>query len=66
MSILKLASKFITNQSGSTAIEYALLGALLGMAALLAFSTLGNGLGNLFGATSNTVGNSLTDAGGAL
>lgn len=41
---------FITDRRGATAIEYALLGTLIGIALLATFAVLGNSLFNLMGA----------------
>jgi pilus assembly protein Flp/PilA len=41
--------RFGADESGATAIEYALLGTLIGIALIASFTVLGNSLGNLFG-----------------
>jgi pilus assembly protein Flp/PilA len=41
--------RFGADESGATAIEYALLGTLIGIALIASFTVLGNSVGNLFG-----------------
>lgn len=52
------AKRFINEESGQDLIEYALVAGLIGLAAVVAMSTLGNTIGNGF----NSVGNTLTNA----
>lgn len=47
MALAKLRS-FIGDESGATAIEYALLGTLVGIAIIGSFTLLGNSLEGLF------------------
>lgn len=44
-----MTCKFFRDESGSAAIEYALLGALIALGAILALEALGSSLGELFG-----------------
>jgi len=53
--------RFVTDEEGSTAMEYGLLGTLIGIAAIAAFMIVGGGLLHLFGASANGQG-----AGGAI
>ena len=43
--------KFLADQSGATAIEYALIGTLIAVAIVGAFATLGNSMITLFDTT---------------
>lgn len=47
--------KFLRDESGSAAIEYALLGALVAIGGILAFDALGTALSALFGGVSSKV-----------
>lgn len=44
-----MAKKFIRNESGATAIEYALIAALLAVGIIAATTVLGPGMQKLFG-----------------
>ena len=66
MRLKKLIKDFVADQSGATAIEYALLAAILGTGSIVAFAATGGGLSNLFGGSSNTIGNSLSGASDSL
>jgi pilus assembly protein Flp/PilA len=46
---MKLFRKLFKNEDGATAIEYALLAALIGIFCIGAFSYLGNEVGNTLG-----------------
>lgn len=48
-------SRFLTDESGATAIEYGLIAALISVGIIAAASTVGDNLGNLF----NGIGNQL-------
>jgi pilus assembly protein Flp/PilA len=54
----QLLKKLATDDSGQDLIEYALVAALIGIAAVSAVRVLSNTIGNTF----NSVGNSLTNA----
>ncbi len=41
-------SRFLTDESGATAIEYGLIAALISVGIIAAASTVGEGLGTLF------------------
>ncbi|MCW5773446.1 MAG: Flp family type IVb pilin [Rhodospirillaceae bacterium] len=47
--------KFLRDEDGTAAIEYALLGALIAIGGILAFDALGTALGSLFGGVSAKV-----------
>ena len=48
-------STFINNQSGVTAIEYALIAALIAVAAIAAFTLVGTNLSTMFSTIANQV-----------
>ncbi len=48
-------SRFMSDESGATAIEYGLIAALISVGIIAAASALGDSLGNLF----NNIGNRL-------
>jgi pilus assembly protein Flp/PilA len=50
-----LLRNFCRNEKGATAIEYALIAALISVAAIVAFTAVGNGIGD----TMNNVSNKL-------
>lgn len=52
---MNIFARFAKDESGATAIEYGLIAALISVGIILAVSTLGNNLANVFG----TVGNAL-------
>jgi pilus assembly protein Flp/PilA len=52
---MNIFARFAKDESGATAIEYGLIAALISVGIILAASTLGNNLGNLF----NDIGNQL-------
>lgn len=54
--MLRAIAGFLRDESGATAIEYGLMAALVAVGAIVAFTTLGNGLTNLFGSTEEGVG----------
>ena len=45
-----MVKRFLADQSGSTAVEYALIGTLIAVVCYAAFAGFGSGLQNLFGA----------------
>ena len=55
----KLVRKFITDESGATAIEYGLIAALVAVAAIVALTNLGDQLSTIF----NTVKSTMASAG---
>jgi pilus assembly protein Flp/PilA len=57
--ILKTLRKLCVDQRGATAIEYGLIVALIGVAIMGALSSLGGGVGGMWGKLSNYVDNSM-------
>jgi len=53
MVMKNLISNFVADESGATAIEYALLASLISVAIITAASTLGNNIQNTFNKVSN-------------
>ena len=51
----KFVSKFMSDESGATAIEYGLIAALIAVAAITAMQGLGNELGTTFNTTSSAM-----------
>ena len=51
----KFISFFVLDQTGATAIEYALIGSLIGVAIIAALTTLGSQLQTTFGEVSNNL-----------
>jgi pilus assembly protein Flp/PilA len=47
--------RLLNDQSGATAIEYGLLAALISLACLIAFQTLGLNLADIFGTVAGTL-----------
>lgn len=50
--------KFLSDESGATAIEYGLIAALIAVGIIAAATTLGGSLSGLFGRISNRLDNS--------
>ena len=42
-------SRFVNDESGATAIEYGLIASLISVAAIVAFTTVGDNLSTVFG-----------------
>lgn len=61
-----MIKRFISGQSGASAVEYALLAALIAGASIAAFVILGDGLTSLFDAVSAKVGDAMKNAAAAL
>ena len=57
---MKIIAKFANDESGATAIEYGLIAALIAVGIIVAASTLGGSLANLFNRISNTMSTSTT------
>ena len=57
---MKKLVKFFKDEEGATAIEYALIAALVSIAAIAAWTATGTAIQN----TMTTVGNAITGAGG--
>lgn len=54
----RLVAEAFADESGATAIEYGLIAALISLAMIIAFTSLGLNLGNIF----NTISNALNGA----
>jgi pilus assembly protein Flp/PilA len=52
---------FLTSDSGATAIEYGLIGAMVSVAALTALSAMGDGIANIFDISSGAIQDSIPD-----
>lgn len=52
----RLISSFLCDESGATAIEYGLIGALICLSIVLGAQQIGNAVGNYFSYTGNGVG----------
>lgn len=52
--------KFLSDESGATAIEYGLIAALVSVAAIGALQAMGNSLGDMFNSVSNELSNAVT------
>jgi pilus assembly protein Flp/PilA len=55
MNILKICALFMKDESGATAIEYALIGVLISIAAVVVISTIGTNLSNTFNCIAGTL-----------
>jgi pilus assembly protein Flp/PilA len=51
----RVFQRFVDDETGATAIEYGLLGMLIGVGAIVAFTTLGNNLEALFGTSESGI-----------
>ena len=51
--------KFLSDESGATAIEYGLIAALVSVAAITALQAMGNSLANMFNSVSNELSNAV-------
>ena len=58
----KLVARFAADYSGSPAMEYSLIGALVGIACVMAFVSFGDSLQNLLGSGSDGAGPVLEEA----
>jgi len=58
--------RFARDERGATAMEYALLAALIGVGAIAAFGAFGNGLQAIFGSTESGAGSAIADAANSL
>jgi len=61
-----LLLRFVRDDRGATAIEYALLAALIGVGSIAAFGAFGNGLVAIFGSTETGAGGAITSAANSL
>ena len=55
--------KFLSDESGATAIEYGLIAALVSVAAITALGTMGNALSNMFTGVANELENAVQKSG---
>jgi pilus assembly protein Flp/PilA len=55
--ILEKFRKFIRDEEGATAVEYAVMVALIIIVAIVAIQTLGNSVKNTFNTAATTIGN---------
>lgn len=51
----KTFSRFIADESGATAIEYALIGTLISVTIIVSAGAIGNAVNNLFAVSGNKV-----------
>ena len=58
----QMLRRFAVDDTGATAIEYALLGTLVAVALVASFSLLGNSLTNMFGTTTTGAVGAITTA----
>ena len=54
---MRLIRSFLCDESGATAIEYALIGGLISVAVISGATAVGNGIGNLFGSVNDKYAN---------
>ena len=52
---MKTINAFIKDESGATAIEYGLIAALVSVAGITAFQSLGTSLGTMFSTVASTI-----------
>jgi pilus assembly protein Flp/PilA len=57
LSMKKLLSRFLKDESGATAIEYGLIAALVSVAIITALTTLGSSLKGIFTSISDKLNN---------
>ena len=55
--MVKCFKNFFDDESGASAIEYALIAALVSVAAVAALTSVGNSLNSIFGIPSNSLSN---------
>ena len=55
-----LATRFVKDESGATAIEYGLIAALVSVAAVTALGNMGTSLTNMFTTVSTTLNGAVT------
>ncbi len=60
--MLTQLKKFSRDESGATAIEYALIATIISMAALASMNTLGDSLSNLFTSISGRISDAVNSA----
>ena len=59
-----LFSKFLTDESGATAIEYGLIAGLVSVASIAALSSMGQSLNTIFGVVTTNLGTAAASASG--
>ncbi|WP_407520052.1 Flp family type IVb pilin [Methylobacterium oryzisoli] len=52
-----LMKRFVSDESGATAIEYGLLATLIAVALIAAATTVGGNIGNMFNKVAGEIGN---------
>jgi pilus assembly protein Flp/PilA len=57
-----IVHRFVADDSGATAMEYALLAALIGIALVTTFSLVGDNVANMFGSGSTGATGSINNA----
>jgi len=55
-----LCTSFLKNESGSTAIEYSLIAALIAVVLIVSFGAFGGALGDLFTGNESSIGAALS------
>lgn len=60
---MKIVNRFMSDESGATAIEYGLIAALISVGIIAAATTLGNGLSNLFSGIGGRLDNEVANIG---
>ena len=63
-SLLAIAGNFIRDDKGATAIEYGLIAALIAVTAIVAMTTLGNSVSDLYDFVRDNAGGAMDNAGG--
>jgi pilus assembly protein Flp/PilA len=61
--MINTIKKFLSDESGATAIEYGLIAALVSVAAIAALGSLGNSLGTMFNSVADELGGAVSIAG---
>jgi len=63
MHLFSTFNRFLANESGATAIEYGLIGALVAVGSIAAMTAFGGGLSNLFSAVATKAGGAMDNSG---
>ncbi|MGV3652378.1 MAG: Flp family type IVb pilin [Devosia sp.] len=58
----EVVKRFLRDESGTTAIEYGLIGLLVGVGCIAAFTTLGGNLATLFGTSEGGISAAMHNA----
>lgn len=64
--LVQLLKRFVADQGGTTAIEYALLGTIIAVALVATFAVIGNDVANMFGGGDDGAVSALDNAVGKL